>query len=295
MSESYGTECQLCVDSAAQIGTSSIPIIIDSFSSGDSVDILSENGMTGSRSQRAERVREGNGTYQFQLGMSFTPTSMAFFLQYILGGTPSGTSYALAESLPSFVTCVDLVAKVITYSGCKISRATFTGSKGSPMIKASLDCMATGRSVGNAGTFPSLTTPTDPPYVFAEAVMTLQSASRQMSDFTLTIDNAVQPNEANEQFPSELNSTDRIITLECTSPFNSTEIDLFNQAVAGAAGSLVLTNGGYSTTFTFGNLKAKRNMPGVSGKTARIPQKVSMQAFQTGSTKELAVTHDSTA
>lgn len=293
MAESIGTFATMCVDSAAPIDTSSIPIIFDSETMSADYEIVPENGITGSRSQRHERVREGAGTIQGQITLSLTPTSMAFLLQYILGAAPSGTTFALAETLPTFVLCIDKVAKVITYSGCKINKATFKGSKASPMIKVTLDVVATSASVGNAGTFPALSIPTDPPYMFWDGVLTLQSAARQHSDIEIVIDNALQPNESNEQVASEYNATDRIIMVNGTSPFNSTEIDLFNQAVAGAAGSYVLTNGNYSTTFTFGNLKAKRNNPGVSGKT-RIPLKLEMQAFMTGSTRELVVTHDST-
>lgn len=294
MAETYGHQCAFCVDSVAPIDTSSIPIIFDSFKDSSDYDITDENGITGTRSHGKERVREGAGKVGFDIGLSFTPTSMAFFLQYALGGTPSGTSYALAEALPSFVACADKKAKVITYTGCKVNKMTITGSKGSPMIKAAISVMGTGLSVGNAGTFPSLTTPTDPPYQFWDAVLTLVSASRQMSDFTLEIDNMLQPNEANEQVASELNPTDRIITLKGTSPFNSTEISLFNQSIDGAAGSLVFTNGNYSTTFDFANLKNKRLHPSIGGKTQRVPLNLDMQAFQSGSTKELVVTHDST-
>ena len=294
MEESYGHQCSMCVDSVAPIDTSSIPIIFDSETLSANYEIVNEDGISGTRSRTTERTREGAGTISGQITLSFTPVSMAFFLQYAMGGTPSGTSYTLAETIPSFVLCIDKKAKVITYSGCKINKISIKGSKSSPMVKATLDIVATSVSVGNAGTFPALTMPTDPPYMFWDGVLTLQSASRQHSDIEIMLDNALQPNESNEQVPSEYNPTDRIITLNGNSPFNSTEIDLFNQAVAGAAGSYVLTNGNYSTTFTFGNVKAKKNHPGISGKSARVPLKLEMQAFKTGSTMELAVTHDST-
>lgn len=294
MAESYGHQCSMCVDSVAPIDTSSIPIIFDSETLSAAYEIVSENGITGSRSQKAERVREGAGTISGQINLSFTPTSFAFFLEYALGASPSGTTFALAETLPTFVLCIDKKAKVITYTGCTISKMTLKGSKGSPMIKATLDVVATGASVGNAGTFPSLTMPTDPPYMFWDGVLTVQSASRQHSDIEIVIDNACQPNESNSQLPTEYNPTDRIVTVNGTCPFNSTEIALFDQAVAGASGTYVLTNGNYSSTFTFGNLKAKRNHPGVPGKTARVPLQLEMQAFMTGSTRELVVTHDST-
>lgn len=295
MGENYGHQAKMCVDSVAPIDTSSIPIIFDSETLSAAYEILSEDGMTGTRSRTSERTREGAGEIKGQITLSFTPTSMAFFLQYALGAAPSGTTYALAETIPTFVLCIDKVAKVITYSGCKISKMTIKGSKGSPMIKATLDIVATGASVGNAGSFPSLTVPTDPPYVFWEGVLTLQGATRQHSDVEIIIDNMLEGNESNEQVASEFNPTDRVITVNGTSPFNSTEIDVFNQGIAGAAGSYALTNGGYSTTFTFGNLKAKRNHPGVAGKKSKISTKLEMQAFMTGSTRELVVTHDSTA
>ena len=80
----------------------------------------------------------------------------------------------------------------------------------------------------------------------------------------------------------------------CTTPFTSDEVDLYNQALAGAAASLVFTNGGYSTTFSFAALQFPDRSPVVPGKT-EIPLELHGTARKSGSTSELVVTHDSTA
>ena len=295
MAESYGHQAKMCVDSVAPIDTNSIPIIFDSETMSAEFEILVEQGITGSRSEYSDRVREGACVISGQVTLSATPVSLGFFLQYAMGGVPSGTSYTLAETIPSFVMCIDKVAKVITFTGCKIGKMTLKGSKSSPIVKVTLDIVATGWSVGDAGTFPSLTVPSDPPYVFWEGVLTLQSSARQHSDVEIIIDNALEANEANEQIASEYNPTTRMVLVNGTCPFNSTEIAVFNQGIAGASGSYVLTNGGYSTTFTFANLKAKKKTPGVPGKVSRISLPLEMQSFRTSGALELAVTHDQAA
>jgi hypothetical protein len=70
--------------------------------------------------------------------------------------------------------------------------------------------------------------------------------------------------------------------------------DLYGQAVAGSSGTITLTNGNMSTLFTFATLQAPDNSPVIRGKT-ETDILVDARARTSTTTKEIRVTHDSTA
>ena len=110
----------------------------------------------------------------------------------------------------------------------------------------------------------------------------------------LVIDNSLNARFTNSLSATSITPQDRVITLKTTNPFTSDEVDLYGQSNAGAAGSLVFTNGGMSTTFTFATLQVPDVSPIVGGKQ-EIPLVLEMTARMSGSTRELVVTHDSVA
>lgn len=76
--------------------------------------------------------------------------------------------------------------------------------------------------------------------------------------------------------------------------------DLYAQALAGAAGTLQLTNAlggtpptGYRTTFNFATLQVPDRSPNVPGRN-EFYLNLEMAARRVGSTAELSVTHDAT-
>lgn len=261
--------------------------------------IVEREGIRGIRGHQSDDTRTGPYSVAGQLVLEPTPEDLAIWLPRILGAAAVGTAYDLAETLPSFTLAVDRVAKVFTYAGCKVDRATFSGSSGG-LLRLSMDISAQSESVGNAGTFPSLTAGITKPYIFSgDPVLTLQSAAREVSQFDLTIDNAlVKDRFMNSLTIINLPEGDRVVSLNTTHPYaagtgTTGTTDLYAQALAGAAGTLVFTNGGYSTTFTFGTLQVPDNSPTVQSK-AEIPLQLQMIARRAGTTPELAVTHDST-
>src|SRR5262249_45356388 len=142
--------------------------------------------------------------------------------------------------------------------------------------------------------FPNISPPLDPPYVFQDGTLTLLSASRKMIEFAITIDNGVVPRFTNSQAATDLSPTDRVVTLDCRTPYTSDEVDLYGQNVGGAgAATLAFVNGGYSTTFSIPKLQFPDASPTVGGK-GEITLQLHGTARKSGSTNELAVTHDST-
>jgi hypothetical protein len=263
--------------------------------------IIERVGLRGSRSHQADDTRVGPYTVGGQLVLEPTPEDLAAWLPRILGADPSGTTYSLAETLPSFTLSVDRVAKVFTYAGCKVNRAVFQGAQGG-LLRLTLDIVAQSESVAAAGTFPSLTLGVTQPYIFSDLALTLASAAREVKQFDLTIDNGL----ITDRFMNSLvivsaPEGDRTISLRTMHAWAAANTDLYAQALAGAAGSLQLTNAlggtpptGYQTTFSFATLQVPARSPVVPGRQEFFLN-LDMVARKVGSTAELTVTHDSTA
>ena len=161
-------------------------------------------------------------------------------LPYICGTAESANVFALADTIPEFYLMIDRGAKVFTYSGCRIAKATFSGTKGD-FLFLDLDIEAETETVGDAGTYPALTVPTEKPYLFADGVLTLQSSTRVFENFSLTIENQLNT----ELFGNNLTRYDiplinRVITLATDHPWDTDNTDLIKQDLDGAAGTLVV-------------------------------------------------------
>lgn len=260
--------------------------------------IVTRDGIRGTREDVADDSRTGPYAVAGQLVLEPTPEDLAIWFPRILGKAAVGTTYDLDETLPSFTLTIDRIAKVFTYAGCKVARATFSGSSGG-LLRLALDIVAQSEAVANAGTFPSLTAGITQPYIFSDLVMTLQAAAKKPASFELTIDNGLITDRfLNGLTIVSLPEGPRTIGLSVVLPYatgtgTTGNTDLYGQALAGAAGSLVFTNAGYSTQFNFGTLQVPDNSPTASSK-AEIPLNLEMVARKTGSTPSLRVIHDST-
>ena len=107
------------------------------------------------------------------------------------------------------------MAKVFTYAGCKVNRATFSGAKGRPGA-AGAGNRRPSETVASAGSFPSLTASTENgPYIFAgDPMLTLNSATREVQDFELTIQNGLVTDRfMNSLTVVNLPEGDRAVTL----------------------------------------------------------------------------------
>lgn len=258
-----------------------------------SLTILDTSGIRGTRSHPKERTRDGTYTVGGQIRMHATPAMLDLLLPRILGANESTDVFALAETLPEFDVLIDRVAKRFVYGSCKVSRATFRCQAGG-LLELDLDIVGKTETV-SATAFPTITAPTDAPYVFADAVCTLLSSARIVTQWELTIDNAIDARFSNSQTATSLNTTDRIVTCNLTVPYTSVEVDLYGiNTGSAAAATFVFTNGGYSTSFAIANLQIPDNSPTVESR-GEILLQLSGVAKKSSTTNELIVTHDSTA
>lgn len=257
---------------------------------------IADETIRGTRSVSKEMMREGTETVTGTVLLNPSPADLDLLLPRILGAAESMDSFALAETLPTFGVMIDRVAQVFTYASCYVNRATFRSQSGG-FLELELDVIGTSESVGAAGSFPALTlgvAANNAFYTHEDAVVTLVSSARDTGSVEIVIDNHLLAKFNNSQTATDITPQSRTITLKTTHPYTAGETDLYGQALAGAAGSVVYTNGGMSTTFTFANLKVPDRSPVVGGKN-EIPLELEMMAYKSGSTENLIVTHDSVA
>lgn len=218
------------------------------------------------------------------------PEEAAILLELLGFTNTTGTFTVNDSALPVRYMAIDREDKVPVYAGMIASRATIRCSAGVPW-RWSIDWLGTQETVGNSGTFPSISLTETSPLALHHAVITVVSADRVVDDITITIDNVCEHRPFNaDYFTPERHG--RVITMEMSVPYNG-NTDLLRPAVAGAGGTVVWTYGNYSSSWTFGNLQFPR---GAVTKTKGSKRMLSLQgvASQTGATKELVIVHDST-
>jgi len=240
-----------------------------------------------------ERTRDGtvriNGTIAFHA----TPAMLDLLLPRIMGSAEVADLFAVSETLPEFDVLIERVAKRFVYAGCKVSRATFRATAGGAL---ELDLEVTGKSeTVSATAFPAITAPTDPPYIWSDAVCTVEGSARVVTRWELSIDNQLNARFSNSNTATDIHTQGRVVTVSMTVPYTSDEVDLYGINSSGASGAtFVLTNGGRSITFTVGALAVADSSPVVGG-PGEILLEMSGIAKSSGSTKELSITSDSTA
>jgi hypothetical protein len=259
--------------------------------------IVERNGIRGTRSHISNDSRFGPYAVGGTVVLEPTPEELAILFPLILGTSANGTSFVLGETVPEFMTQHDRVAKVYSGNYMKVARTTISGSPGNP-VQFSLDLVGKTWTEANSGTFPALTPSVTTMYMFQDAVLALTGAnSVEIDSFELVIDNGlVTDRYHNSQTLTDIPEEDRAVTLGVSTPYNSTYATLQTALIAntaGTSGTLTLTNGNYSTIFTFGALVVAEETTVISGRGS-IPLPLNMIARKTGATMELAVTHDST-
>lgn len=257
----------------------------------------------GSRSEVSERARFGPNFTGGWVTLALTPGDAATIFPWILGTDASGTTFALADTLQTFGVLVDKVTGVHEYYDGVINRAVIHGKQNGPggppnWVTVALQMVFKGYNApGVADAFPSLTlavTGGFAPLVFEDSVLTA-SAAQEVKEFTIDINNYVQPRWVNSLNPTALCPSRRTITLTTVHPYDSTTDDMLSPAITGISGTktLVITNGTVSITFTFGTLQAPTITPIVTGKR-EIDLQMQFSARKVSTTEALVCTIDST-
>lgn len=254
-----------------------------------SEDFKDTNGLRGTRSRAGERIVAGIRHVAGQITLQPNSLELANLLQWIMGGTPTGTpavTYPLADALQTRFVTVDRVAKVFTYNGCVVDKCHIKGSQGEPLV-ITLDVCGLDETIAAAGSFPviALDTTTQP-FMFFELAITIGGVTYQAKDVDITIDNAIDKDRFfNSLTATALIAMDRHITVSFSLPYGDATT-VYGLGAAGTAVVATFTNGGAVLTLTMGRVAFPRHSPSVAGRQ-EVMLPFSGTAYKNGSTLEL--------
>ncbi len=290
---SQGSQALMLMDTSATFSVASEPYAFLTESLKQSVELNIDESIRGTRSRSKERTGVASKKVGGSISMRPSPAELDKLLPRILGAAESFDSFALAESLPEFWVYVQRDIEKYMYHNCKVGSATFSGSEGQA-VQLAMEIF--GKTRTKAGTFPAVALDTDNFYSFHQGVLTVNSVTHNFKTFEVKIDNLMEVLFENSVTATSVEATDRIITLSCDLPYNAAANTLQDAIDNGekVSGSLVFTNGGQSLTFTFPALINTDEDPVIGGR-GKIRYPITLQALQSGTSKELVVTHDSVA
>jgi len=251
------------------------------------------SGVRGTKSRQSTRARIAAEPVSGQIVLEPTATELDRLWPWVLGGNTAVGVTDVADTLTNaerFIQ-IDKVTKVYTYAGCRAGRFTLNATSGG-IIRVSIDVEAETETVGNAGSFPAITPPGENVFVCSDIVLTVNSIPITFGAITLTVDNVLDGNRFfNSVSRVEIPSLDRLVTLSVqNAPFDTDVQPLYDVAVAGFAGTLVMTGNGVTYTFAFGNLKVPAEGPSVPTRS-EITLPLEFHSFAVpGGASELKVT-----
>lgn len=306
-SKSKFTKC-LADSTGATFGTSSTALILIGDGLRLSQDHMRDEGMRGTRSRQIDRIVDGLKNVGGPLTANPTPVELDFWLPFILGGTKSGTSIPLAETLTAKAFAMLRATasgnqKWFQYDGCVAASAQIESSAGNK-LQLTTNVIGKTETDQSGGSFPTPTAgfDTGTNYMHHNLVCTLGGS---VSSGTLTggtaytpervsvsIDNGVQPLFRNSQVATDVTAGDRVVMVTITLPYTSTEAALY--AMTTVAGSLVYTIGGVSLSMVFPALKPMIATPLPPGGNGETLLEITYQAYRSGTENEIQVTNDST-
>lgn len=255
------------------------------------------NGLTGSRlGDTSERVVQNTIRPGTTSSLILEPNSVELdvWLPHILGTAENADVFALAETLTAFYIALDKVTKVEVYNNCIVSKATFQSSQGQPM-QMILDVEALTMTVGNAGTFPSLSLNVAlGPYMHSDCAFALGGSAYKFKSWKVEIDNVLDTERFfNSQSRQSLPTKDCIVTWTFDGPYGDNSA-LYGLAVTGVAVSATFTISGRSCAFSSPKVSFPRQSPVLAGKEEIMLPLVGI-ARKSGSTAKFSVTNDSAA
>ena len=255
------------------------------------------SGLLGSRlGATSERVVANTMRPGTTSSLVLEPNSVELdvWLPHILGTAESSDVFALAETLTAFYISLDKVTKVELYNNCVVSKATFQSSQGQPMQMV-LDVEALTVTVGNSGTFPSLSLNVAlGPYMHSDVAFSLGGSAYKFRSWKVEIDNVLDTERFfNSTTRQSLPTKDCIITWTFDGPYGD-NVALYGTAVTGIAVSATYTIGNRSVIFSSPKVSFPRQSSVLNGKE-EIMLPLTGIARKSGSTAKFSVTNDSTA
>ncbi len=263
--------------------------------------LIAGHGIRGSRERVIDRVRQGLKTFSGSVVLEPTPTELRDLFPRCLGGAESGSgpyAYAVADTNPTFYMTIDRIAKVFTYTGCKVDQWSISSSPGQAM-RLALNIEALTETIGNSGTFPSLTYDTGAPFVHHDTsgAVTIGGTAYECGQIQITGSNALKKDRfVNSQTRTELPETDREIRLSLMVPYTSSTVSLYNGGTSGVDVVITYTNGGLSVAYTFGKvIFPAAKSPTTGSKNDEIMLRLDGEALKSSSEPTISIALDVSA
>jgi len=260
--------------------------------------------ITGDRDEHAERARSGPNLYYGTVTFGVSPGELAFWAPYWLGGTPSGTSYPLGNTLSPFALYIDKVTTKYAWYNCYVDKALVVGSQNGPggapnFLTLQLTIYALSY-ISTPATTASADIPTISgefvPMVFEDATsaITIKGSARETKQLAILHENFLKQRYVNSLEPSITYPLHRRLTLNVRHPFDTGTSALDDVALsASAAGSIGFTNGSVSATWNLTMLQLVSQTPVVPGKV-EVDLSSTYVSRASGSTASYSMTIDST-
>lgn len=253
---------------------------------------LDTEGMRGSRSHFIDRIRRVQARVEGRLMFAPTPAELVTLLPLGYGGTPSGTSYPLGETVPLTNWIAVRDGTSYAYAGCAVDTMTISASAGGPMTVA-LDVLGKTETV-SSGTIGSNTidASTGGPFVLSDCAVTVASTSYEVNSIEIVVQNFLEVKYRNSVTPTQILATNRVVTVNCAFSLG-TAAALYGSSIGGVAVVATFTNGAVSCAFTMSKVAAPKQ-PLPFGERGILDLPWRGVAKKTGSTAELTTVLDST-
>lgn len=255
--------------------------------------IVRNAGATGTRTEYAAGSTDGVTQVGGPITFEARADVLAAILKHALGGTPSGTSYPLAEDLLPSVWNVHEGNKIVEYSGVYINRLTLRSSAGQPLM-VTVDLI--GKTYDDAASFPSIsgTLSTQEPFMHHGLAVLINSVAHKTDMAQIVIDNRLQPIMRNSKTATHIKSGGRMISVAAQFGTSTDEQVLWSLATAGVAGSFTWTQGALSLALAFPKLQVPKETNPLQNRAAEVNRTFQFTARGTAPGDEVAVTLDST-
>lgn len=274
-----------------------------------SLDFLSETlglresfidpqGMRGTRSHAANRVRASGRLVTGAVNLAPTALEWTYILPYATGGTPvvsgTGNNYPLAETLPAFVAQIQRGATLFDYTGLRVNTMDVTGTPGQ-IVGCNLNVLGVDETrPGGSYPGPALDTGTNY-FIFPDSyqALTVNGDTIDCFSFNLRLDNAVQVRNVNSQTATVVYSIDRVVTWTLEVPWGDDEA-LYGLAQGGVAVSIVFTYGNLSLSFSSPKVLFPRESPDIPNRDEIHNRLVGTARYSVAPGDELTAFCDST-
>ena len=266
------------------------PMEFKSHSIKQTIDLSEDDGLRGVRSRVLERVAQGLIHVAGQIEFEPTPAEVAILLPLIV--SDSTTDTVLTDTMADVTIVIDNGTKTDTFVG-RFAKATFSGSSGQK-IRLTVDFIGKTRSSSAGGSLSGVPDITSRPYMFHDmgSGITIGGTAYSVDKFELTIDNHIEPTFMQGQVATDLEPTDRTVSLGVQTKYTPTEDALLVLATAGPvlgaplAASIAFTNGANSMSFSFGAIVAESESVVNQGKRTKLRLPLYYHCYKVGTTLE---------